>query len=419
MTQQKYIKSVSIVHPVCCGLDVHKKIILACLIDQRQNETVIEIKEFSTFTRDIQSLKNWLLAHECPVVAMESTGVYWRPVHNILEDCVQVVLVNARHYKNVPGRKTDVSDSQWLTELLQHGLLRGSFIPDSEVRQWRELVTMRNHFVATESDYRRRIQKVFETANVKIDSVVSDLFGVSGRNLIDLILTVPTEGITLENVQECLRGRLTPKGEELFIAIQGFVTDHHRFLLSKYLDVVDSSRRSVLDIENKIREVMKPHQEVLDRLQEVPGISEVAAAGVLARLGPNLDVFPNSAALCSWAGMCPGNNESAGKRHSGHSPVYKHPLKTLLVEVAWAAVKTKGSYYREKYYRLKARRGAKRAIIAIGHKILKAIYFIIKEGKHYKELGAEYLSENNKKSQIYRLKKMAEKYGFALVEKAA
>ena len=388
MTQQKYIKSVSIVHPVCCGLDVHKKIILACLIDQRQNETVIEIKEFSTFTRDIQSLKNWLLAHECPVVAMESTGVYWRPVHNILEDCVQVVLVNARHYKNVPGRKTDVSDSQWLTELLQHGLLRGSFIPDSEVRQWRELVTMRNHFVATESDYRRRIQKVFETANVKIDSVVSDLFGVSGRNLIDLILTVPTEGITLENVQECLRGRLTPKGEELFIAIQGFVTDHHRFLLSKYLDVVDSSRRSVLDIENKIREVMKPHQEVLDRLQEVPGISEVAAAGVLARLGPNLDVFPNSAALCSWAGMCPGNNESAGKRHSGHSPVYKHPLKTLLVEVAWAAVKTKGSYYREKYYRLKARRGAKRAIIAIGHKILKAIYFIIKEGKHYKELGA-------------------------------
>ena len=419
MTQQKYIKSVSIVHPVCCGLDVHKKIILACLIDQRQNETVIEIKEFSTFTRDIQSLKNWLLAHECPAVAMESTGVYWRPVHNILEDCVQVVLVNARHYKNVPGRKTDVSDSQWLTELLQHGLLRGSFIPDSEVRQWRELVTMRNHFVATESDYRRRIQKVFETANVKIDSVVSDLFGVSGRNLIDLILTVPTEGITLENVQECLRGRLTPKGEELFIAIQGFVTDHHRFLLSKYLDVVDSSRRSVLDIENKIREVMKPHQEVLDRLQEVPGISEVAAAGVLARLGPNLDVFPNSAALCSWAGMCPGNNESAGKRHSGHSPVYKHPLKTLLVEVAWAAVKTKGSYYREKYYRLKARRGAKRAIIAIGHKILKAIYFIIKEGKHYKELGAEYLSENNKKSQIYRLKKMAEKYGFALVEKAA
>ena len=329
MTQQKYIKSVSIVHPVCCGLDVHKKIILACLIDQRQNETVIEIKEFSTFTRDIQSLKNWLLAHECPVVAMESTGVYWRPVHNILEDCVQVVLVNARHYKNVPGRKTDVSDSQWLTELLQHGLLRGSFIPDSEVRQWRELVTMRNHFVATESDYRRPIQKVFETANVKIDSVVSDLFGVSGRNLIDLILTVPTEGITLENVQECLRGRLTPKGEELFIAIQGFVTDHHRFLLSKYLDVVDSSRRSVLDIENKIREVMKPHQEVLDRLQEVPGISEVAAAGVLARLGPNLDVFPNSAALCSWAGMCPGNNESAGKRHSGHSPVYKKAMSCV------------------------------------------------------------------------------------------
>jgi transposase len=419
MTQQKYTKSVSIVHPVCCGLDVHKRIILACLISQDQDEPVIEIKEFSTFTNDIIKLKDWLLEHECPVVAMESTGIYWRPVHNILEDSTQVVLVNARHYKNVPGRKTDVSDSQWLAELLRHGLLKGSFIPDKEIRQWRELVTMRNHFVATESDYRRRIQKVFETANVKIDSVVSDLFGVSGRNLIDLILTVPTEELTRENVQECLRGRLTTKGEELFLAIQGFVTDHHRFLLTKYLDVVDSSRQSVMDIESRIREVMKPQQPLLDRLQEIPGIGEIAAAGIIARLGVNMDTFPTSAALCSWAGVCPGNNESAGKRHSGHSPVRKHPLKTLLVEVAWAAIKKKDSYFREKYYRLKARRGAKRAIIAIAHKILKVIYVIIKEGKHYQELGAEFLNENNKKAQIYRLKKMAEKYGFALVEKAA
>jgi len=419
MTQKKYTESVSIVHPVCCGLDIHKRIIVACLIDQSQDEAVMEIKQFGTFTNELLLLKEWLLEHACPVVAMESTGVYWRPVHNILEGYMQVVLINARHYKNVPGRKTDVADSQWIAELLRHGLLRGSFIPDPEVRRWRELVTMRNHLVSAESDFRRRIQKLFETANIKIDSVVSDLFGVSGRNLMNLILSVPTEEITREDVRKCLRGRLNKKGEELFLAIQGFVTDHHRFMLSEYLEVVDSCRHSVNHIESRIMEVMSPHQDVLDRLQELPGISQIAAAGILARLSPCLDAFPNSAALCSWAGVCPGNNESGGKRHSGRSPVHKHPLKTLLVEVAWAAIKTKGSYYRDKYYRLKARRGAKRAIVAIAHKLLKAIYVIIKEGKRYQELGSDYLDGRNKQAQIFRLKKMAEKYGFTVVENVA
>lgn len=419
MTQKKYNQSVSIVHPVCCGVDVHKKKISACLIYHLNGEVVFEVKEFGTFTRELLDLREWLLEHKCPVLALESTGVYWRPVHNILEDFMHVVLVNARHYKNVPGRKTDISDSQWLAELLRFGLLRGSFIPQAEVREWRELVTMRNHFVATESDYRRRVQKVFETANVKVDSVVSDLFGVSGRNLIDLILTVPTEEIQLGDVQQCLRGRLTPKGKELFDAIQGFVTDHHRFLLDKYLHLIDTCRETVQCIEDKIAVVLKPHQGVLNRLQEIPGIGFIAAVGIIARLSPSLDAFPNSAALCSWAGVCPGNNESAGKRHSGRSPVYKHPLKTLLVEVAWAAVKKKGSYYRDKFYRLKARRGAKRAIIAIAHKILKAVFHIIKDGVGYQELGENYLGKRNEKAQLIRLKKMAEKYGMTLVANAA
>ncbi len=418
MTQKKYTESVSIVHPVCCGLDVHKRKISACIIYLHDGEVIFDVKEFGTFTRELLDLKEWLLQHECPVVALESTGVYWRPVHNILEDCMQIVLVNARHYKNVPGRKTDISDCQWLAELLRHGLLRGSFIPQPEVRQWRELVTMRNHFVATESDYRRRVQKLFETANIKIDSVVSDLFGVSGRNLMHLVLTVPTEEICFDDVQQCLRGRLTPKAKELFAAIQGFMTDHHRFLLNGYLDLIASCQQSIGRIEDKIAEVLKPHQDIMSRLQEIPGIGFIAAAGILSRLSTKVDAFPNSAALCSWAGVCPGNNESAGKRHSGRSPVYKHPLKTLLVEVAWAAVKKKGSYYRDKFYRLKARRGAKRAIIAIAHKILKAVYAIIKDGVHYQELGEDYLGERNKKAQILRLKKMAEKYGMELVAKA-
>ena len=379
----------------------------------------MKIKEFSTFTDALFALKEWLLSNQCPIVAMESTGIYWRPVHNILENSVQVVLVNARHYKNVPGRKTDIGDSQWLAELLRHGLLSGSFIPPAEVRRWRELVTMRNHFVATESDFRRRTQKLFETANVKIDSVVSDLFGVSGRNLMELLLSTSITDITLDDIQRCLRGRLNQKGEELHRAIQGFFIDHHRFILSNYLHLIDTCRHTINNIESRIEEIMQPYNDIIDRLQEIPGVGPLAAAAILARTGTTLAEFKSSAALCSWAGVCPGNNESAGKRHSGRSPVRKHPLKTLLVEIAWAAIKVKGSYYRDKFYRLRARRGAKRAIIAIAHRILKAVYAIVKHGERYRELGEEHLAQRNEELQVFRLKKMADRYGFELVAKAA
>jgi transposase len=249
--------------------------------------------------------------------------------------------------------------------------------------------------------------------------VVSDLFGVSGRNLMELLLSVPTEQIVLEDVQQCLRGRLSQKGVELFRAIQGFFTDHHRFILRRYLDIIDSCQEAITQIDRKIAQEMSDHQELLTYIQEIPGISAVAAAGIIARTGYSLDEFPSSAALSSWSGVCPGNNESAGKRHSGRSPVHKHPLKTLLVEVAWAAVKKKGSYYKAKFYRLKSRRGAKRAIIAIAHRILKAVYNIIKHGARYRELGEEYLAQRNKQAQLLRLKKMATLHGFELVPKAA
>jgi transposase len=346
---------------------------------------------------------------------MESTGIYWRPVHNILEGYVRVVLVNARHYKNVPGRKTDIGDSQWLAELLRHGLVKGSFIPPHEIRQWRDLTTLRKQFVLTEADYRRRVQKLFECANIKIDSVVSDLFGVSGRNLMNLLLTVPTEQISKDNIQDCLRGKLSKKAEEVFRAIKGFFIDHHRFLLVSYLDVIDNIREKIHQVDVKLRDVMKDEHDVLERLQGIPGISEVSAAMILSLIGTTLETFPTAASLCSWAGLCPGNNESAGKRKSGRSPVRKHPLKTALVEVAWSAIKTRGSFYKEKYYRLKARRGAKRAIIAIAHKILKAIYSIVKYGKKYEELGGDYLNKQNEKIQMHRLQKMAQRLGFCLV----
>ncbi len=418
MARKKYIESVSIVHPICCGIDVHKNKISCCLIYEQDGEPCVEIKETTSYTDDLIQLREWLLEHSCPVVAMESTGIYWRPVHNIFEGYIKVVLVNARHYKNVPGRKTDIGDSQWLAELLRHGLVKGSFIPPQEIRRWRDLTTLRKQFVLTEADYRRRVQKLFECANIKIDSVISDLFGVSGRNLMTVLLSIPTDQISKDDVQACLRGKLSKKGEEVFRAIKGFFTDHHRFLLKSYLDVIDCFRGKVDQIDVEIGEVMKDEHEVMDRLQEVPGIGAVAAATVLSLIGKTLDTFPSASSLCSWAGLCPGNNESAGKRRSGRSPVRKHPLKTLLVEVAWAAVKVKGSYYKDKYYRLKARRGAKRAIIAIAHKILKAIYYIIKDGKEFHELGEGYLDRRNEKVQLFRLKKMAEQYGFDLVPQA-
>lgn len=415
MARNKYIESVSIIHPNCCGLDIHKDKISACLIYEQDNEVDFEVKEFTAFTDDLIRLRDWLLEHQCPVVAMESTGVYWRPVHNILEGYVHVVLVNARHYKNVPGRKTDIGDSQWLAELLRHGLVKGSFIPPHQIRQWRDLTTTRKQFVLTEADYRRRVQKLFECANIKLDSVISDLFGKSGRNLMVLLLTVPTEEICKDNIQECLRGKLCKKAEEVFRAIKGFFTDHHRFLLTSYLNIIDELRENTHQIDSKLREVMKDEHDVLGRLKEIPGISDTSAATVISLLGTTLESFPTSASLCSWAGLCPGNNESAGKRKSGRSPVRNHPLKTTLVEVAWSAIKTRGSYYKEKYYKLKARRGAKRAIIAIAHKILKAIYSIIKYGKGYKELGGDYLDKRSEKMQLQRLKKLAQRHGFSLV----
>jgi transposase len=419
MAQKKYTESVSVIHPVCCGLDIHKNKISACLLYEEEGQTNMVIREFSAFTDDLVALREWLLEYKCPVVSMESTGVYWRPVHNILEKYFEIVLVNARHYKNVPGRKTDIGDSQWLAELLRYGLLKGSFIPPAEIRRWRDLITIRRQYVQTEADFRRRVQKLSESANIKIDSVVADLFGVSGRNLMELLLSVSVGTISREDVQHCLRGRLNKKGDEVFRSIQGFFTDHHRFILRMHLDIIDACRTTIQNVDTQIHDVMSCQEDLLERLQEIPGIGKVAASSVVAYIGTTLETFPTAESLCSWAGLCPGNNESAGKRRSGRSPVRKHPLKTLLVEVAWAAIKVNGSYYKDKYYRLKSRRGAKRAIIAIAHRILKAIFHIIKYGKHFCELGEEYLDKRNEKVQLLRLQKMAERHGFELVAKAA
>ena len=328
----KDTRLLSVIHPICCGLDVHKGKISACLIttDQAGNE-VYEIREFGSFTDELIGLREWLLDSNCPIVAMESTGVYWRPVHNIIEGYLEVILVNARHVKNVPGRKTDIEDSRWLAGLLRVGLVRGSFIPEKSIRHWRELGRSRQKYSQSLGDHKRRVHKVFETANIKIDSVVSDLFGVTGRNLIKLLCTEDSE-ISIERIEQCAKGSLKSKVTELHRSIQGFFEDHHRFLIMSLMRMISIIETEIAFITERMQTMMASCDDIITRLDAVPGINEVSAQYVLGELGSTLKEFDTAESLASWSGLCPGNNESAGKRHSGKSSVRKHVFKTIMVE---------------------------------------------------------------------------------------
>ncbi|MCP5008307.1 MAG: IS110 family transposase [Planctomycetes bacterium] len=414
MSKSEDQEILSIVNPVCCGLDVHKAKISACLITfDGEGKQKYEIREYPTFTRELLKLREWLDENSCPIVAMESTGVYWRPLHNILEWHMEVILVNARHVKNLPGRKTDISDSKWLASLLRMGLLKGSYIPGKEIRQCRELVILRKKYTESMGDYKRRVHKVFETANIKIDTVVSDLFGVTGRNLISILCT--KEKVTRIEVEECVRGSLKDKVAELYQSIQGFYEAHHRFEIVLLMKTIDHLEATIMKISRQLDNMTKCHKELLDLLDEVPGINKIGAQSVISFVGTTMDEFKSDSHLVSWGGLCPGNNESAGKRKSGRSPVVKNAFKTHMIELSWAAVKKKGSYYKDKYYRLKARRGAKKAIVAIANRMTRAIYHIIKYGVSYVELGENYLSERNKKSGLNYLQKQAKLHGLQLI----
>ena len=418
MARKENTRVIEVLHPICCGLDVHKETVAACLIAQTATGEHIEQREFGTFTRELRALKEWLLDNECPVVAIESTGVYWRPVFNVLEGSIQVILVNARHTKHMPGRKTDISDSKWLAGLLRHGLVRGSFIPSREVRQWRDWCRQRKILVDSVSDYKRRIHKSLEMANIKIDSVLSDLFGATGWNLIQLLLR---DGpITLDDVRACLRGSLArkvrnEKAVQLHDAIQGFFGDHEREVLRPFLRIIGTLENEIALIEARLERLFAPYQNLVERLDAVPGIAYVSAWAILAEVSPHLDTFSTVEAFCSWCGLTPGNHESAGKRKSAKSPVRKKMIKTVLIEVAWAAIKNKQSYYRDKYFRLKARLGSKKAIVSVAHRIAKALFHIIKHGAVFKDLGKDYLSLFHVERRYAYLCREAKVIGYKLV----
>jgi len=375
----------------CAGLDVHKETVAACV--RRVDTTgrvAKEVRTFGTTTGELLKLLDYLVAQGVEAAAMESTGVFWKPIWNILEGSLKLILDNARHIKNVPGRKTDVKDCDWIAQLLQHGLLRASFVPDRPQRELRDLTRQRSQLAAEQSRVSNRIHKTLEDANIKLSSVATDILGVSGREMIRALIGGQNDPAELA---ELARRRLRNKLPALREALRGHLTEHHRFMLRQLMDHLAYLDKQVAAFEQRIAELMRPFQEQVQRLMTMPGVGQLTAQNVLAEIGTDMRRFPTDQHLASWAAMCPGNHESAGKRKSGHTNHGNRWLRTALVQAAWAASHTKKTYLSSQYRRLAGRRGKKRAIVAVGHTMLVMMYHMLKEGMDYQELGHDYLDK--------------------------
>ena len=373
----------------CCGLDVHKDSIQACvrLLDERGKLTS-EVRSFSTVTIHLLALGDWLAELGVTHVAMESTGVYWKPVWNLLEDRFTMLLVNARHIKNVPGRKTDVLDCQWIAQLLQHGLLRSSFVPGRPIREARDLTRHRTQLMAERGRIANRIQKVLEDANIKLASVATDILGKSCREMLAAIIRGTNDP---NDLAKLARGRLQRKHDRLVSALQGGVKDHHRFMLKLLTDQLADLEQLIARLEGRIDQVMSPFAEQIERLDGVPGIDVRSAQSLIAETGGDMTAFPSAAHLCSWAGMCPGNHESAGKRKKGTTRPGNRWLRATLTQCAWAASHTKNTYLSAQYRRLAARRGKKKALVAVGRSILSIAYERNVLDTRFKDVGGGWL----------------------------
>jgi transposase len=382
------------IYPCVAGLDVHKKTVVACVrrLDGRGRVSK-QVKTFGTMTRDLLELGDWLSRHGVTHVAMESTGVYWKPVFHLLEGrFTEILLVNAQHIKNVPGRKTDVKDCEWIAQLLQCGLLRGSFVPPVEIRQLRDLTRQRSQLVADRARVANRIQKVLEDANIKLASVATDILGVSGRAMLEAMIRGESDP---ELLADMAKRRLRAKLPQLRQALLGKVTDHHRFLLRTLLEQVDGVERLIASYHKRIEEEMAPFAQARDRLQTIPGVDRRTAECMIAELGVKMAQFPSEGHLASWAGLCSGMNESAGKKRSARTRKGSRWLRQTMVQAAWAASHTKTTYLNAQYRRLAARRGRKRALIALAHTLLGIVYHVLKKGTAYADLGPDYFERRD------------------------
>jgi transposase len=409
-----------IIHARCAGLDVHKTTVVACvrMPGPRPDARHAETQTFATTLQGLEALAVWLTAHAVTHVAMESTGVYWRPVFAVLEGAVEVRLVNARHVKMPPGRKTDVRDCEWLAQLLECGLLRGSFIPPAAVRDLRDLTRLRKALIRERGHHVNRITKTLELANIKLGSVVTDIMGKTGRAILEALSTGLDDPAQLAARAQ---GSLRKKQAALREAVEGRLTPHYAFLLEQHLALIDTLDAHIATLDTRIEAAMAPFAEAAALVQTMPGVAERATQAILAETGVDMDRFPTPQHFASWARLCPGTHESAGKRRPTPTGKGATWLRATLQEAAWAAVRTKKSYYRALYYRMKARGGPKKAIVAVQHAMLVALWHMLKHRVPHQDLGADYFDRRNtariRRHHVRRLQQLG--YEVHLVEPAA
>lgn len=409
----------------CAGLDVHKKMVMACVRHLHGRRQHKETRQFGTMTADLLELADWLESHGVTHVAMESTGVFWKPIYNLLEGRFELLLCNARHIKQVPGRKTDMSDAEWISQLLQCGLLKGSFIPPRQIRDLRDMTRHRAQLVDEKTRVANRIQKVLEDANIKLASVASDVLGASGRHMLQSIIDGQLDPSCLAQLA---RRRLRSKIPQLKLALQGGVTEHHRFMLKTLFTHLEFLEEQIEAMGERIEESMRredellsekvpppiPFAEALRLLDEIPGINARSAQNVLAEIGRTMSQFPSAKHLSSWTGICPGNNETGGHRKNQKTTSGNRWLRRALTQCAWAAAHTKNTYFSSLYRRLAARRGKKRAIIAVAHALLQVIYHVLDRRLMYEDLGSDYFDHvDAQRKARYHVKRL-ESLGYAV-----
>ena len=398
-----------VIYKSCCGIDVHKDKLVACLKIKGKKDV---IKEFSGQTEDIRLIANWLLDNKCEKVAMESTASYWKPLVNIFDITnLDYTVINAREYKNLPGRKTDVKDSEWIADLLQHGMLKDSYIPSREQRELREATRYRKSLVQERTRGLNRLQKMLEGANIKITTQLSNVLGVTSRNLIEYVLE-NEEPLTMEKANELVVTRIHAKLEDVVRAMDGIVTPFQKIMMKEVIKHIDELTKRISEMDNLIDEYMKEYEKNKKKLEKIPGIGKRSSEIILAEIGQDMNRFPTAGHISSWSGVCPGNNESAGKRRSGKTRKGNKILKSALVECAQSAVQHKSSFFYAQYQRISMRRGKKRALLAVAHTMLIAIYYMIKEDKEYIDLGADFYNKFNKEKKANAYMKKLKELGY-------
>jgi transposase len=401
-----------VVHARCCGLDVHKKSISACVMIREKGKVEKLERRFGTFTSELEDLAEWLEQHAVTHVVMESTGVYWKPVWNVMEGRFELMLVNPQLVKSLRGQKYDRRDASHLADLLQHGLLQGSFVPSTEIRQLRDLTRNRARIVQEAVRIKCRIQKLLEEANIKLGSVASDVVGVSGRRMLKSLIDGEQDGATLADLAI---GKLRKKQAQLTQALQGKVSPHHRRMLDRLLRALETREKEIAEDEKDIRREIEPFRQAVEKWKQIPGIDEVTAWSMVAEMGPDMAPFATAEKAASWACICPGNNESAGKQYSGRTRKGNPWLRAALSEAAWGAARTKKSYFHAQYRRIQSRRGEQRALLAVAHSMLVVGFYLIKYDLTYKDLGADFFDQRNRERVKQRAIKRLNSLGFKVI----